>query len=360
MASTQETDHIVVLGAGVIGLQTALTLLSHGYRVTIVSSSWPGALDDPHYTSMFSGAQWRSNPALTDQQQIAWDRTTLLHWRDLIANAAANSTGSSLGLEVRQAKFFWDSLPTHPPSQEHWWSSNEPFVPICVIEPEDCIKRGFKAGFAYETVAVNPILYCSWLLQQCEAHNVQKRTLRLGNLQTAFEERVTGTREAHAVVNCAGLDAGILVGDETCFPTGGQTVLVRGQAHQIVTRRNELSGDPWEALVIPRPGENVTMLGGCKRAGNWNTEPDNEITETILERCKLLAPELLNEKGNFDIVAVRVGLRPSRKGGPRVEVEELENGKFAVHNYGHHSAGFEGSVGAAEAVAKLIANRLEK
>lgn len=163
---------------------------------------------------------------------------------------------------------------------------------------------------------------------------------------------------ARAVVNCTGVAAGRLVQDDACFPTMDQLVLVRGQAKQITTRRNISEPEPWEALVIPRPAERVTVLGGCKRAGEWSTSIDDDITQIILERCKPLAPELLDESGEYDILHVTVGLRPSRKGGPRVELEEWRDEKFIVHNYGHHRAGFGCCVGASEAVGAILARRL--
>ena len=42
--------HVLVIGAGVIGLQTAVTLLRAGYAVSIVAEYWPGE-GQPMYTS---------------------------------------------------------------------------------------------------------------------------------------------------------------------------------------------------------------------------------------------------------------------------------------------------------------------
>jgi len=81
------------------------------------------------------------------------------------------------------------------------------------------------------------------------------------------------------------------------------------------------------------------MLGGCKIPGKWSTEPDKAITQMILERCKPLAPELLNADGEFEVRRVRLGLRPARHGGPRMELERCRYGKFICHAYGHDSAG---------------------
>ena len=72
------------------------------------------------------------------------------------------------------------------------------------------------------------------------------------------------------------------------------------------------------------------------------------MTRLILDRCRVIAPELLDQDGEFEVVGMQVGLRPSRVGGPRMEVEWLggvggEGGaeeRFVCHCYGHHSAGW--------------------
>lgn len=70
------------------------------------------------------------------------------------------------------------------------------------------------------------------------------------------------------------------------------------------------------------------------------TSPQQTTTREILEGCKNLAPELLNADGEFDVLAVQVGLRPSRRGGPRVETEIVDGKYNVVHSYGHGAAGY--------------------
>jgi len=45
-----ECQRLRIVSAGVIGLQTALTLLESGYSVTIIAKYWPGD-DHIEYTS---------------------------------------------------------------------------------------------------------------------------------------------------------------------------------------------------------------------------------------------------------------------------------------------------------------------
>ena len=294
---------------------------------------------------------------MDDHRQQSWDRTTLLHWRQLLACYEP----SELGLELYPALFFWDVPgPAYRPECSHWWIHDPDLMPVRIMGPDDCAAKGYAgaAGLAYQTITVNPRMYCAWLLRQCEGTReglFESRVLHAQSLSQALDE----VPSARIIVNCTGLGAGKLADDEACFPTLGQTVLVKGKAHSVVTRRNEEDEQPWEALVIPQPGEELTVLGGCKLKGDWCTEPSDRMTATILERCKPLAPELLNEDGAFEVQEVRVGLRPSREGGPRISVESLEDGRYVVHNYGHHSSGFEGSVGLAEEATNLIQGLLK-
>lgn len=66
---------------------------------------------------------------------------------------------------------------------------------------------------------------------------------------------------------------------------------------------------------------------------------NDDTTNSILKGCKPLAPELLNEKEDFDVLSVQCGFRPSRKGGPRVESEIIDRMFAVVHSYGHAGAG---------------------
>ena len=66
---------------------------------------------------------------------------------------------------------------------------------------------------------------------------------------------------------------------------------------------------------------------------------DEDVTEAILEGGKVLAPELLDEKGDFEVLSAQCGLRPGREGGARVAKEVVERRFKVVHSYGHAGAG---------------------
>ena len=63
-------QEITVIGAGVVGLTTALVLQSHGYKVSLVASAFPyNPQSDLNYTSPKAGAHWRSTADRQDLRQ---------------------------------------------------------------------------------------------------------------------------------------------------------------------------------------------------------------------------------------------------------------------------------------------------
>ncbi|KAF4637613.1 hypothetical protein G7Y89_g482 [Cudoniella acicularis] len=341
--------------AGVVGLQTALSLAEAGFDVTIVARDWPGDGDrEPTYTSMRSGAQWRSNPDFADYRQQEWDRQTFLHWLELVQAVRPEK----LGIEMKPAVYLWNEYEDEPltPAASHWWTSFLPSFEVMSKEAIDA-EGNFAAGFRYKTFAVCPPIYLQYLQGTCREQGVECREHIVGSPSDVFS--LDGLENSIGVINCTGLAAGALVSDTNVFPTKGQTVLVAGQASRIATRR----GDGWEALVIPWPGTNQTLLGGCKIPGDWNTVPNDDMTKTILDRCKPIAPELLNAGGEFEVLKVQVGLRPSRRGGPRMEAECYRgkdgSEKFIYHCYGNYSAGYEGSVGIAREVCSHVQSHVK-
>jgi D-amino-acid oxidase len=97
--------------------------------------------------------------------------------------------------------------------------------------------------------------------------------------------------------------------------------------------------------AIPR--RNDCVFGGTNDISN-ELAADPTTTDRILGECS----RVLNiEKPH--VLAARVGLRPFRKSGVRVERAHLDDGRTVVHNYGHGGSGFTLSWGCAERVIQL-------
>jgi D-amino-acid oxidase len=141
------------------------------------------------------------------------------------------------------------------------------------------------------------------------------------------------------VINCAGIGARELVQDVDLEPHRGQVA--------IVPRINRLScaivcDDAPLMYAIPRTTDCV--FGGTN-ARSENLAADPATTARIVAECS----RVLNiDKPN--VFAERVGLRPFRKSGVRLERDQLSDGRTVIHNYGHGGAGFTLSWGCAEAL----------
>ena len=99
--------------------------------------------------------------------------------------------------------------------------------------------------------------------------------------------------------------------------------------------------------AIPRT--NDCVFGGTNELSD-NLAADSGTTSRIVaECCRVL---------NIDeprVLAERVGLRPFRRSGVRLERDHLRDSRAVIHNYGHGGAGFTLSWGCAREVFDLAA-----
>lgn len=105
-----------------------------------------------------------------------------------------------------------------------------------------------------------------------------------------------------------------------------------------------------------------TILGGSLQKHNWDPMPDLNLASRIMQRTIRLHPQLVAEGQGvegLDIVGHKVGLRPVREGGPRVERDEV-NGIPVIHNYGHGGYGYQISWGCAESAVSVVRDVLQE
>jgi D-amino-acid oxidase len=75
--------------------------------------------------------------------------------------------------------------------------------------------------------------------------------------------------------------------------------------------------------LIPRPSNpGLVVVGGTYQPNNWDTSLSIPTARDILAHAKELVPSL-NEP-TTRILSHDVGLRPARKGGPRVEAQFVD------------------------------------
>jgi D-amino-acid oxidase len=313
-----EPDDVLVVGAGVIGLTTAICLAEAGLRVRIVTASPPGET-----TSAVAGAMWGRGPGVQEPADLipVWSDVT---FGELVALADDSSTGVRFvrGREVTREPV---SPPALPQARD-----------VVRCTPDD-LPAGFHAGHWLTVPLVNMPAYLSYLLARFASAG---GVVVPGVVRTRAD--VAGA--APVVVNCAGVAARELVPDPQVRAVRGQHVVVANPGIEEFFCE-ETDASTWISFF---PHGDRVVLGGLALDGDWRLAPDVATAEAIVAWCAEIEPRL----ADAPVVANLVGLRPGR---PAVRVaEERVNGTRWVHNYGHGGMGVTLSWGCARDVERLL------
>lgn len=138
----------------------------------------------------------------------------------------------------------------------------------------------------------------------------------------------------------------------------GQTCLVANPCDATVTRQN--ADGSW-TFCVPRGFEGGTVIGGTKEPGDWDPAPSPAVRARLLADFVATYPRILSPlsaaasaPNALTVLQDVVGRRPTRRGGARIEREEVAPGRTVVHAYGLGGRGYEMSWGVAEMVAGLV------
>jgi D-amino-acid oxidase len=310
---------VAVVGAGVSGLTCGLLFAERGYRATIFAAE-----TGQQTTSGAAAAIWWPYDAEPAEKVIAWALTTY----NLLADLANEpQTGVSM-LELRT---FSRAGKIQIPSWAHalgarFLASNEVRTALHV----------FSSGFTLRVPLMDTTIYLDYLANRFRAAdgkiNGNVRFEKLEDVDPAFD----------LVINCAGIGAKTLVDDADLEPHRGQVAVVARIDNLLCAT---VSDDPPLMYAIPRA--NDCVLGGTNEVRE-DRDVDPGATARILTECS----RVLNI-ASPKVLAERVGLRPFRKSGVRLECDKLRDSRPVIHNYGHGGSGFTLSWGCAEGVFAL-------
>ena len=312
---------VLVVGAGVSGLTTAVRLQRAGFTVGIVTNAPPEST-----TSSVAAAIWFPTSAGPRNLAVKWGARTY----NLLIDIARDSES---GVLMRECLVLSRGEPMMP-----WWAEAVGgVVPAAQTE----LPTGYDHGWRCRVPLAEMPAYLQWLLRRFYANGglIEFRTVQ--SLEAEFGR-------ADILVNCTGLAARGLVPDESVVPVRGQLVIVTNPGLAVSIRDDDHPGG--RTYIHPRRFDCV--LGGTDEVGSWDTTPDSVAADAILRRCTELEPEI----AGAEVIRHVVGLRPAR---PSVCLEKdvRSDGKnVLVHNYGHGGAGITLSWGCADDVLALISS----
>jgi D-amino-acid oxidase len=327
--------HVAIVGAGVSGLTCGVVFAERGYRITILAKEI-----GQQTTSGAAAALWFPYDVEPVDKVIPWALET---FRTLVDLARSAESGVSM-IELRQ--FSRTEEIQIPDWAIPLGARRLPAVATALCRRADGSRRKrldtarrlqpFKSGFTLTVPLMDTTIYLDYLANRfLKADGQITKNVRFETLEDVDPK-------FDLVINSAGIGARELVHDIDLEPHRGQVAIVR--------RIKDLPcavvcDDAPLMYAIPRRSDCV--FGGTNELSD-NLAADSATTARIVADC---SRALKIEKPN--VLTERVGLRPFRKLGVRVERDRLSDGRTVIHNYGHGGSGFTLSWGCAAEVVQL-------
>ncbi|NML20722.1 FAD-binding oxidoreductase [Pseudoflavitalea sp. G-6-1-2] len=359
MKKTQEPG-VLVIGAGVAGLTTALCLAEKNFRVTIVADRFA-----PNLTSVVAGALWEWPPAVCgyhhDQISLSrskdWCMTSYDQFFDLAERPET-------GVHIRPVLFFFRQPVNNSPRDLHKMLELKDKIKgfrhdkAMISEEEINPHLQLKDAYCHLAPMVDTDQYMHWLLRQVKLAGCDIRQQKITGLIAEQEQQLRDQFNADFIVNCSGLGASELAG-ESMYPLRGALVRVKNDGKKMpkITKaycisHDESSNNQDIIFIVPR-GNNMLVLGGLAEKDEWSTDiglHNHEPVQQMYERCCEFMP-ILRQAEIDETEPVRVGLRPFRNANVRLEKDPNYP---LIHNYAHGGAGVTFSWGCAREVSDMV------
>lgn len=349
---------VLVIGAGVSGLTSALCLRRAGCTVTVLADRFA-----PQVTSVVAGALWEWPPAVcgnhVDQVSLArskpWCETSYRIFADLANDPAT-------GAFLKPVTFYFKHAIADDPWQREKMAELRTKVrefrhDRALIDEHKVNPAGIEDAYTHLAPMIDTDAYMRWLLAEVRKAGCRIVERQVAAPLSAQEASLLHEFDADAIVHCTGLGARELTGD-ALYPLRGALVRIKndGRAIPRITEAHCISRNGADegrgfVFIVPR-GDNMLILGGLAEQDEWDLNIGLDNYEPIREmycRCLDFLPAL--KGAEIDAAEpVRVGLRPFRDS---VRLEH-EPGTRIVHNYGHGGSGVTFSWGCALDVVELV------
>ncbi len=315
--------NVGVVGAGVIGLTSAIRLLEQGHSVNIHAKEVT-----PNTTSDVAAAFWCPYRVGPYDRALEWARFTHGVFSRELENP---DCGISL---TRNREIFKE------PAKDPWYLD---LLHNYKKIPAEQLPETFIDAYEFDTYLIETASYMKYLHEKVQSLGANIIEHEIDSL-----EELKGNYDL--VINCSGVWARQLVNDEAVYPIRGQVVVIEklDKLNEPITTHD--AGE-YPSYIVPRSTD--CLLGGTALSDNWDLEAHIDTALDIRGRCKQIVPETESPK----VLHHKVGLRPGRK-SVRLELDQSIPALPVIHNYGHGGSGYTLSWGCAEDVLELLGKKL--
>ncbi|HSE47088.1 MAG TPA: FAD-dependent oxidoreductase [Gemmatimonadales bacterium] len=249
-----------VLGCGAIGLASARLLQRHGWTVTVYARELP-----PDTTSNVAGAIWDPFSVFEENRLTAEFTAQFLRAAHVAYRAFQDLVGDYYG--VRWIETY--AISSAPPVATRMDAELKDVIPDSRELTRD--EHPFRADHVqrFASMLVEPSIYLAAVLRDfylAGGHVVVQDFQSVEQIM-ALPEPV--------IVNCTGLGAKALFGDEELIPIKGQLCILLPQPEVDYTTLSD-------GFLYMMPRRDGIVLGGTHEFGVWDLTPDPVATARIL------------------------------------------------------------------------------
>lgn len=264
-----EYTPVAVLGAGVIGLSTAILLLKRGTPVTIFTESLP-----PNTTSNVAAAFW-APVSVYDPAQVSGPFINTFNQASQISQRVfQDMVGDRYG--VWWIKTFFMQAPFDFPGGKNLYpdfkkhnADTSPFGHISDLEQ-------------LHSLMIEPPIYLKALLDDFFQLGGKLVIRKMQQPSDVLE------LDESTIMNCTGLGSNKLFGDKTLIPVKGQLSVLLPQPEIDYGYVNLTPG----GLLYMFPRKDGIILGGTSEKGNESLISDPQETERILKGHQYISQNL--------------------------------------------------------------------
>ncbi|MDP1558429.1 MAG: FAD-dependent oxidoreductase [Nitrosomonas sp.] len=354
---------IMVIGAGISGLTTAICLREQGFGVVIVAEKFAPAL-----VSNVAGALWEWPPAACGkhgtprslERSKVWCVTAYEKFKALQAEFGSTATG----IYLRKATFYFreilENLPEDLNKMNELAGKVDDFRRGLDIVPKTidlAFQKGIRDAYQHMAPMVDTDVYLQWLFHQAESLGCRIIEEKIEVNLIEQEQALLARFHCAAIVNCAALGSIEIANDPSMYPLRGALVRVKDEqglvdgAHCI--SHKELSNDEQSIIfIVPRGHQDTVILGGLVQLHQWggSMSLEDPIIRQMYDGCLQFLP-VLRSLPLDEQEPVRSGLRPFTEANVCVERVPATH---LFYNYGHGGAGVSLSWGCAEEIVEHI------